>query len=88
MNTSAVLEVNHKTIPLNQKTAFGIGMLANQMFPASLGIFMVVLIQDMGMSPLLYGLLGIIPKFLDAVTDPFMGYISDHTTYRVGKGSP
>ena len=88
MNNSAVLEVNHNTIPLNQKIAFGIGMLANQMFPASLGIFMVVLIQDMGMSPLLYGLLGIIPKFLDAVTDPFMGYISDHTTSRWGKRRP
>ena len=53
MDHSAALEVNHNTIPLNQKIAFGIGMLANQMFPASLGIFMVVLIQDMGMSPLL-----------------------------------
>jgi len=88
MDHSAALEVNHNTIPLNQKIAFGIGMLANQMFPASLGIFMVVLIQDMGMSPLLYGLLGIIPKFLDAVTDPFMGYISDHTTSRWGKRRP
>ena len=88
MDHSAALEVNHNTIPLNQKITFGIGMLANQMFPASLGIFMVVLIQDMGMSPLLYGLLGIIPKFLDAVTDPFMGYISDHTTSRWGKRRP
>lgn len=88
MNQSAALEVGHKAIPLDQKIAFGIGMLANQMFPASLGIFMVVLIQDMGMSPLLYGLLGIIPKFLDAITDPFMGYISDHTTSKWGKRRP
>ena len=37
----------HK-IPFGQKVAFGLGMLANQMFPAALGIFMVVLVQDMG----------------------------------------
>ena len=29
-------------VPFGQKIAFGIGMLANQMFPAALGIFMVV----------------------------------------------
>ena len=44
MNQSAALEVGHKAIPLDQKIAFGIGMLANQMFPASLGIFMVCLL--------------------------------------------
>ena len=33
-------------IPMGQKIAFGLGMLANQMFPAALGIFMVVLVQD------------------------------------------
>ena len=35
--------VRANTIPLNQKIAFGLGMLANQMFPAALGIFMVLL---------------------------------------------
>ena len=43
-------------IPLSQKIAFGIGMLANQMFPAALGIFMVILVQSLGMSPILWGL--------------------------------
>ena len=31
-------------VPMGQKIAFGLGMLANQMFPAALGIFMVVLV--------------------------------------------
>ena len=35
-------------VPFGQKIAFGVGMLANQMFPAALGIFMVVL--DVGHS--------------------------------------
>ena len=33
---------------MGQKIAFGIGMFANQMFPAILGIFMVVLVEDLG----------------------------------------
>jgi Na+/melibiose symporter-like transporter len=60
-------------IPLNQKVAFGVGMLANQMFPAALGIFMVILVQSLGMSPVLWGLIFFIPKLVDAITDPLMG---------------
>ena len=33
----------YNKVPLVQKIAFGIGMLGNQMFPAALGIFMVVM---------------------------------------------
>jgi len=76
------------SIPLDQKIAFGLGMLANQMFPAALGIFMVILVQSLGMSPLLWSLIFFIPKAIDAITDPLMGYISDHTVSRWGKRRP
>ena len=33
-------------VPMGQKIAFGIGMLANQMFPAAMSIFMVVSAGD------------------------------------------
>jgi GPH family glycoside/pentoside/hexuronide:cation symporter len=75
-------------VPFSQKVAFGIGMLANQMFPAALGIFMVILVQGLGMSPVLWALIFFIPKLIDAVTDPLMGYISDHTNSRWGKRRP
>jgi len=78
----------HQPIPLDQKIAWGIGMLANQMFPAALGIFMVLLVQSLGMSPLLWSLIFLIPKLIDAITDPLMGYISDHTVSRWGKRRP
>ena len=46
-------EVAAKTpVPLGQKLAFGFGMLANQMFPAALEIFIVVLVQGLGVFPL------------------------------------
>ena len=46
----------HK-VPFGQKVAFGLGMLANQMFPAALGIFMVVLVQDLGFPGWMWGIL-------------------------------
>ena len=83
-----IKDKHHQLIPLSQKIAFGIGMLANQMFPAVLGIFMVVLVQGLGMSPLLWSLIFFVPKTIDAITDPLMGYISDHTVSRWGKRRP
>ena len=75
-------------IPMSQKVAFGLGMLANQMFPAALSIFMVILVQGLGMSPILWGLIFFLPKLVDAITDPIMGYISDRTESRWGKRRP
>jgi hypothetical protein len=40
---------------MGQKIAFGLGMLANQMFPAALGIFMVVLVENLGMPSWMWG---------------------------------
>ena len=72
-------------VPLGQKIAFGIGMLANQMFPAILGIFMVVLIQDLGFTGWMWGLIFFAPRIFDSITDPIMGFISDNTRSRFGR---
>ena len=62
-----------------QKIAFGLGMLANQMFPAALGIFMVVLVQDYAFPTWMWGILFFLPRVFDSITDPIMGFISDNT---------
>jgi GPH family glycoside/pentoside/hexuronide:cation symporter len=67
------------TVPMGQKIAFGLGMLANQMFPAALGIFMVVLVENLGMPTWMWGVLFFLPRILDAFFDPIMGFISDNT---------
>ena len=72
-------------VPFGQKIAFGIGMLANQMFPAVLGIFMVVLVQDLGFPGWMWGIIYFFPRIFDAFTDPIMGYISDNTKSRWGR---
>ena len=61
------------------------GMLANQMFPAALSIFMVILVQDLGFPPVLWGVIYFAPRIFDALTDPIMGFISDNTKSRWGR---
>ena len=82
---SEMNKVQQQKVPMSQKIAFGFGMLANQMFPASLGIFMVILVQDLGFPPLLWGLLFFLPRVFDAITDPIMGFISDNTKSKWGR---
>ncbi len=74
-----------RMVPMGQKIAFGLGMLANQMFPAALGIFTVVLVEKLGFSGLLLGLTYFIPKFYDALFDLIMGYVSDNTKSKWGR---
>lgn len=72
-------------VPFGQKVAFGLGMLANQMFPAALGIFMVVLVQDLKFPGWMWGILFFLPRVFDSITDPIMGFISDNTRSRWGR---
>jgi GPH family glycoside/pentoside/hexuronide:cation symporter len=74
-----------RKVPFGQKVAFGLGMLANQMFPAALGIFMVVLVQDMGFPTWMWGILFFLPRAYDALLDPIMGFISDNTRSKWGR---
>ncbi|MCU0926360.1 MAG: MFS transporter [Hydrogenophaga sp.] len=75
----------HRKVPFGHKIAFGLGMLANQMFPAALGIFMVVLVQDLGFPAWMWGILFFLPRVFDSVTDPIMGFISDNTRSTWGR---
>jgi glycoside/pentoside/hexuronide:cation symporter, GPH family len=75
-------------VPLGQKAAFGAGHLVNNLLPGSLGVFAFFLLTAFGMDPFLAGLLGGLPRFFDAITDPILGYISDNTTSRFGRRKP
>ena len=72
-------------VPLSQKIAFGFGMLANQMFPAVISIFIVVLVQRLGFPGWMWGFVMIFPRLFDAITDPIMGFISDNTKSKWGR---
>ena len=78
------MSINNK-VPFGQKIAFGFGMLANQMFPAVIGIFIVVLVQSLGFPGWMWGFVMIFPRLFDAITDPIMGFISDNTKSKWGR---
>ena len=77
--------ISSTKIPISQKIAFGVGMLANQMFPAAISIFIVVLVQDLGFPGWMWGVVSLAPRIFDSITDPIMGFISDNTKSKWGR---
>ncbi len=86
-------ESNHPTAPedrisFSRKLAYGCGAFTNNLLAAASGNMMIVLNLGYGMNPALVGLLSGLPRLVDAVTDPVMGYVSDHTRSRWGRRRP
>ena len=75
-------------IPLLMKLVYGLGAFVNNLLAAAIGGMTIVLNLGLGMNPALVGLLGALPRLMDALTDPLMGYISDHTRSRWGRRRP
>ncbi len=84
---------HHKTaskdrISIVQKAVYSIGGLVNNIQSAALGSMVIVLNLGLGMNPALVGLIGTIPRIIDAIIDPFVGYTSDNTRSRWGRRRP
>jgi len=75
-------------IPLRQKSAYAVGMFVNNLQAAALPAMVVILNLGLGMDPVLVGLIAAIPRAFDAISDPMVGYISDHTRTRWGRRRP
>ena len=75
-------------ISFTHKLVYGLGAFVNNTLAAASGGMIIVLNLGLGMNPALVGLLGAIPRLTDALTDPLMGYISDHTSTRWGRRRP
>ncbi len=75
-------------IPIFQKAIYSVGALVNQMQAAAIGAMVVVLNLGLGMNPALVGLVGTVPRLIDAFTDPLIGYTSDNSHTRFGRRRP
>ena len=75
-------------IPIFQKAIYSIGGLVNNIQAAALGSMVIILNLGLGMNPALVGLIGTIPRIIDAVIDPFVGYTSDNIRTRWGRRRP
>ncbi len=76
-------------VPLSSKLAWGLGGLAdNFMMNAVVAMIMPIYNIGFGVSAIWLGVATAIPRFLDALTDPVMGGISDNTRSRWGRRRP
>lgn len=83
-NAGGVLPLSH-----GQLAAYGVGSIASAMFntvPALVLLFFMT--QTLGISPAWAGAAMLLPKLWDVVTDPLMGYVSDHTRSPLGRRRP
>lgn len=89
MNAKASHETKPEDrIPLTAKVIYGIGGFVNNLLAAAIGGMTIVLNLGLGMNPAMVGLLGALPRLVDAITDPLMGFISDRTRSRWGRRRP
>jgi len=75
-------------VPFHHKAIYGAGAFVNNTLAAAIGGMSIILNLGLGMDPALVGLLGAIPRLTDALTDPIVGYLSDHTRSRWGRRRP
>ncbi len=75
-------------IPFFQKAVYSMGSLANTIQAAFLGQMVIVLNLGLGIDPFLVGVIGCIPRIIDAVLDPIVGYTSDNLRTRFGRRRP
>lgn len=75
-----------KKVPLKNKVLFGIGdMYAGGAFLLVGLLYLQFMTDIVGLSPALAGTVFLIGKIWDAVSDPLMGVLSDHTKSRFGR---
>jgi GPH family glycoside/pentoside/hexuronide:cation symporter len=75
-------------ISVFQKFIYSIGAFANTAQAAFIGQMVIVLNLGLGINPALVGLVGAIPRVVDAISDPITGYFSDNLRTRWGRRKP
>lgn len=88
-STSATQSSATGKAPLWQKIGYGFGDMSSSMFWKIFSYFLPIFYSDVfGLSLIDAGLLMLITRIWDAVSDPMMGIISDRTRTRWGKYRP
>ena len=93
MEQAASHSKHHITAPQDrisifQKVIYSIGAFANTAQAAFIGQMVIVLNLGLGVNPALVGLVGAIPRIIDAISDPITGYFSDNIRTRWGRRKP
>lgn len=76
-------------LPFGLKLGYGIGDIGCNIFIVTAGLFLLFFLTDiLSIEPALAGLVLLIPKLWDVVSDPMMGILSDLTRSRMGRRRP
>ena len=75
-------------VPLKEKLAYGIGGLMDGGGVSMMSCVMLAYMTKNGIAMTLASTIMMIAKFWDAITDPFMGFISDNTRGKWGRRKP
>ena len=75
-------------VPLKEKLAYGIGGLMDGGGVSMMSCVMLAYMTKNGIAMTVASTIMMIAKFWDAITDPFMGFISDNTRGRWGRRKP
>jgi GPH family glycoside/pentoside/hexuronide:cation symporter len=76
-------------LPFGLKLGYGIGDIGCNIFIVTTGMFLLFFLTDvLGVEPALAGLVLLLPKLWDVISDPIMGGISDITRSRIGRRRP
>ena len=75
-------------VPLKEKLAYGIGGLMDGGGVSMMSCVMLAYMTKNGIAMTVASTIMMIAKFWDAITDPFMGFISDNTRGKWGRRKP
>ena len=79
----------YERIGLKEKLGYGVGDLSSALYFNFFNFFLLYFFVDVGgVAPAAIGLMVLITKLIDAVTDPMMGLIADRTRTRWGRYRP
>ncbi len=82
-------ETKKANVTLGEKLGYGVGDLASGLYLNFFGFFLLYYFVDLGgAAPAAIGLMLLVTKVIDAVTDPAMGMIADRTRTRWGRYRP
>jgi GPH family glycoside/pentoside/hexuronide:cation symporter len=81
--------MSHQPVPVRTKVFYGFGELGLSLKIESLNRFLMFFYTDtLRLSPTAVGVMILVSKAWDAITDPAMGYVSDATRSRWGRRRP
>src|SRR5437660_11054121 len=76
------------TAPTKQIWAWGIGALASHFMIQTFGQASVIFTVGFGINAVVLGWAMMLPRFVDAIADPYLGHLSDNTHTCWGRRKP